>query len=113
MKFSEFVKLPAVIVSTCVAVVAIAATITKYVSVPDDFRAHLSSSAQVHDSMSRTDKDIHQHLESLERLARSMHEERSVEQCMENDYVMLAKQKLLRICDSLGIERHPNDVPPQ
>lgn len=120
MKLADLIKLPGVIIATVVAVVAIAATITKYVTIPETFDAHVAesnahaaASAVVHDSLFDGAEDSHEHLQTLERLSVALYEERAVEQCMENEYPMLARQKLLPKCDSLGIHRTPNDVPPQ
>ena len=109
---AAFLKWPAIVVGAVVAIVTAAGAITRFPGVPAQLESHVSVAARVHDSLIRTDKDVHAHLESMEQVQRQMWRERATEQCLENEYRMLAQQGLLRTCDSLGIQRRMRDIPP-
>lgn len=111
-KLSEWIKWPGLVVGAVAALVLAANTVSRFTGAPAKLDAHISEERTVHDSLGKTDGEMHNHLERFEAIQRQQWQERATEQCMENAYKMLAAQKLLRACDSLGIDRRAGDIPP-
>lgn len=91
----------------------------RVLTVTDDFRTHIATEQEWHeedsvlDSLVRTDtKTLSEHIKHVETKQSTIEGVFFTEQCLENSYEMLARQQLIRVCDSLGIRRVVNDKPP-
>lgn len=119
MKWHEWMKWPALIIGFVAAIVVASRVITRFATMPEAFDTHLTA-FQSHvvteaDSLRALGvkaSEIDHHLEAMQRVQGGMRRERSVEQCMENSWVLLGRQQLLATCDSLGIHRRAGDRPP-
>lgn len=91
----------------------------KLTTLPDDFSAHIEQEQAWHsedavgDSITANNsEELHDHIRRIEAKQAIVETVFFTEQCLENDYRMLAAQHLIRACDSLGISRRPGDTPP-
>lgn len=104
MTVKEWIGLPALIVAAILAIGAILSWLgVDLTTAPLKLQRHIVAESTYHASREPKITELDRHAEANERLLEALVRG----ECLENPYADLARQGLIRTCDSLGVRRAP------